>query len=150
MILIRPFTQADLDHIVAIAATSPEAASWSREAYRGILAAENQLLCRVAELKGVPAGFICFRVVSDEAEVLNLAVIPEARRQGLASRLLEEALREVAQQGAHRVFLEVRESNVPAIAFYARFGFSSSARRRGYYADPPDDALILSRELALS
>ena len=79
---------------------------------------------------------------------LNLAVLPSARRQGIASRLLDEALREAAQQGALRVFLEVRDTHHPAILFYERHGFRLSARRRGYYSAPAADALVLVRDLS--
>lgn len=94
------------------------------------------------------AGFVCFQVAADEAEVLNLAVQPSARRQGIGSRLLDQTLREAVRKGAHRVFLEVRETNQPALEFYERHGFEVTMRRAGYYAEPPDDALVLARDLA--
>ncbi len=148
MMEIRSFGPADLDSILAIAAASPEAAAWRRDAYETMLHSPHHGACRLAELSGCVVGFICFRVVADEAEVLNLAVLPPARRQGVASRLLGEALRETAQQGARRVFLEVRDTNQPAMLFYARHGFRVASRRRGYYSDPVADALVLVRDLA--
>ena len=148
MIHTRPLASSDLDTLLAVAAASPEAASWGRDAYEAMLKDPHRGSCCVAELRGNIAGFICFRVASDEAEVLNLAVLPSARRQGVGSRLLDDALREALQQGARRVFLEVRETNQPAILFYERHGFRVSARRRGYYADPPADALVFARDLS--
>ncbi|MFM7785631.1 MAG: GNAT family N-acetyltransferase, partial [Gammaproteobacteria bacterium] len=77
-------------------------------------------------------------------------VSPVARRRGIARSLLGEALREAAIAGARRCFLEVRESNAPAIALYSAAGFRIDARRKGYYrsADGPEDALLMSRELS--
>jgi ribosomal-protein-alanine N-acetyltransferase len=146
--LVRPLTAGDIDTILATAAASPEAAQWTREAYAGLLSDLHRGACLVAEIGGSAVGFICFRIVSDEAEVLNLAVTPAVRRQGVGSLLLDEALREAALQGARRVFLEVRESNQPALEFYRRLGFSVSAHRRGYYADPVEDAVVLMRDLS--
>jgi len=151
MIQTRPLAAPDLDTILAIAAASPEAASWSRADYERFLQEAFPGACRVAELEvgseaGV-VGFICFRVASDEAELLNLAVLPSARRRGIASLLLAEAIQQSLQRGVRRMFLEVRDTNHPAILFYERHGFRISGRRRGYYAAPPADALVLALDL---
>ena len=151
MIQTRPLSPPDLDPVLTIAAASPEAASWSRAAYEQFLQDAYPGACLVAELEvGTEAsvvGFICFRVASDEAEVLNLAVIPSARRRGIASCLLTEATERSRQRGARRMFLEVRDTNQPAILFYERHAFRISGRRRGYYANPPADALVFARDL---
>ena len=147
MIQIRPFGAADLDQILAITAASPEAASWSRPAYESLLQDPRHGCCSVAESNGTVVGFVCFRVAGDEAELLNLAVLPSCRRQGIGSRLLEQMFREAATRGAARIFLEVRETNQSAIGLYQRYGFAVSMRRRGYYSDPPADALVLVRNL---
>jgi ribosomal-protein-alanine N-acetyltransferase len=147
MTSIRPGTPDDLKAILAIAAASPEAASWSSDAYRQLLSYQDSGAFRVAELHENVVGFICFRVMSDEAEVLNLAVDHSTRRQGVASRLIEAALSEARQQGARRISLEVRHTNEAAISFYRHHGFVVASERRGYYAHPPADALVLAREL---
>ena len=148
MIQIRPFASADIDLIRAIAAASPEAARWSRETYETILQDPQRASCYVADQEGSVVGFVCLRLVSDEAEVLNLAVEPAARRLGVGSRLLDHALREAVRRGAQRVFLEVRETNQPALALYQRYGFAVSMRRVGYYSEPSADALVLVKDLA--
>ena len=148
MTQIRPLAQADLEHVLAITAASPEAASWSRQAYEKILQDPRHGCCYVAEADGLVVGFVCFRVVGGEAELLNLAVLPSSRRQGVGSRLLDQTLREAASRGATRIFLEVRETNQPALKFYQRYSFTVSTRRRGYYSNPPADALVLARNLA--
>ncbi|MBF8305260.1 MAG: ribosomal-protein-alanine acetyltransferase [Acidobacteria bacterium] len=148
MIRIRPCALADLDVVRAIAAAAPEAAGWSRETYATILQDPQQTCCYIADQEGTIVGFVCLRVMSDEAEVLNLAVLPSTRRLGVGSRLLDHALREAVQQGAHRVFLEVRETNQAALALYYQFGFAVSMRRVGYYSGPPADALVLVKDLS--
>lgn len=95
-------------------------------------------------------GFILCRTVVDEAEILTVAVRPEARRGGLGRRLVEAAAGFARQSGAARLFLEVAEDNPAARALYARCGFVAEGRRRGYYARPGGpsvDALLLSINL---
>ena len=85
-------------------------------------------------------------VIFDELHINTLAVTPARRRQGLATFLLREVLAEAAREGARRATLEVRESNAAALQLYAGLGFTVTAKRPGYYANPPEDALILWRE----
>lgn len=100
---------------------------------------------------GQAQGFLIGRVVSDEAEVLTLAVDPAARRQRLGWGLVREFLAEAARRGAARAFLEVAETNAAARALYAGAGFSEVGRRRNYYtgaAAGAVDALVLARLIA--
>ncbi len=97
--------------------------------------------------KEAVAGYLFARRVMDEAEILNLAVHPGHLRRGLGTALVQDVLQDLAGAGAHRVFLEVRASNVGAQAFYRHLGFESRGRRRGYYSHPTEDALILAREI---
>jgi ribosomal-protein-alanine N-acetyltransferase len=92
-------------------------------------------------------GMILARVAGDEAEVLTLAVIPEIRRQGVGTRLLDAAMSLAGSRGARAVFLEVSTGNAAAIDLYARAGFIPVGRRRRYYADGTD-ALVLRRVLS--
>lgn len=95
-------------------------------------------------------GFILFRVVADEAEILTLAVRPEGRGRGQGGRLTREAAAAAAEAGARRLFLEVAEDNVAARALYRRAGFEVFGGRPRYYARPgatPVDALLLSLNL---
>ena len=98
-----------------------------------------------------PDGFILLRTVADEAEILTLAVRPEARRQGVGRRLVDEGRQFAATQGVTRLFLEVAEDNAAALALYAGAGFVEAGRRRDYYARLDGvraDALILALNLA--
>lgn len=96
-------------------------------------------------LAGVRA-YGAFRVVLDELHVLNVAVAPAHRRRGLARRLLGFALRTAARRGARRALLEVRAGNREALSLYEALGFVPYGRRRDYYREPVEDALLLSRE----
>jgi ribosomal-protein-alanine N-acetyltransferase len=91
-------------------------------------------------------GFCSFWRVLDELHINNLAVLPEFRREGIASALLTRVLQEGAGLGARRATLEVRRSNEPARLLYERFGFSIAGVRHGYYSNPIEDALILWRD----
>jgi ribosomal-protein-alanine N-acetyltransferase len=92
-------------------------------------------------------GFALARVAADEAELLMLAVVPSARRQGIGTMLLRAAMAHAAGQGAARIFLEVAAANGAARALYAASGFRQVGRRGSYYADG-GDALVLAAPLS--
>ena len=91
-------------------------------------------------------GMVLARVAADEAEILTLAVVPQARRQGLGGRLLRAAMADAALRGALSMVLEVASANTAALALYARTGFAAVGRRPGYYA-AGEDAVIMRAEL---
>jgi ribosomal-protein-alanine N-acetyltransferase len=91
-------------------------------------------------------GMILVRRAADEMEVLTLAVLPAARRLGVATSLLDRALSWAAAEGVGIVFLEVAKDNAAARALYQRFDFAPVGRRRGYYPGGKD-ALVLRRQL---
>ena len=93
-------------------------------------------------------GFILMRAVLDAAEILTLAVRPQARGAGLGGRLVGRGAVRAAQAGATRIFLEVAEDNAAARALYDRAGFRQIGRRRGYYDGGRIDALVLERDMA--
>lgn len=127
---IRSARPGDADAIAAIQRACPEASGWNPAGYD----------VAVAESGGRVVGFLVTRfITADEVEVLNLAVAPEHRRQGVAKALLEVLLRTV--RGA--IFLEVRESNVTALSFYKYLGFQEVGRRLGYYQDPPESCVVM-------
>jgi ribosomal-protein-alanine N-acetyltransferase len=94
---------------------------------------------------GVPAvaGYVVIWLVADEAELANLAVAPDRRRQGIGQYLLDAAMAEAVAGGAVSLYLEVRESNVAARALYGGRGFVAVGRRASYYRNPVEDALLL-------
>jgi ribosomal-protein-alanine N-acetyltransferase len=97
-------------------------------------------------------GFVLARAAAGEAEILTLAVAPDARRHGLATSLVREAASHAQQQGAEALFLEVASGNEAARALYAWLGFVEAGRRKGYYTvgrAVPEDALVLRANLPL-
>lgn len=119
------------------AAAFPRCEQWAAAAFAAQLG-----LPGVFGLLDERGGLALARVVADEAELLTLAVHPDARRRGLGRTLLGTALDEAARRGAVAMFLEVAESNAPARALYASAGFAPVGVRPGYY-HPGVDALVL-------
>lgn len=124
-------------------------APWSVDAISGMLA---DTACHlVVDDVAHPRGFALFRAVLDEAELLTIAVHPDARRQGIAARLIRRGLGDLSFTNV--CFLEVAAGNAAARALYARLGFVQTGLRRGYYAHPngqKEDALILQAALPLT
>jgi len=88
------------------------------------------------------AGYVCRWLLSEEIQILNLAVAPEERRRGIGRTLLEAVLGEARERGVREVSLEVAEENAPAIRLYESAGFSVVGRRRRYYRDGGDALLM--------
>jgi [ribosomal protein S18]-alanine N-acetyltransferase len=119
---------------------------WTRAMYVAEL--EHHDVSRILlarDAHGRTIGFCSFWRVLDELHINNLAVLPEHRGQGVASALLTRVLDDGASGGAARALLEVRRSNDAALRLYGRFGFAVTAVRRGYYTQPDEDALVLTR-----
>ncbi len=88
-------------------------------------------------------GYSGIWLVADEGQITNIAVLPEFRKKGVASRLLERLIEEAAD--AKRIVLEVRESNCAAIALYEKFGFKNAGMRKNFYREPTENAIIMIR-----
>lgn len=91
------------------------------------------------------AAYATLHLVAGELEILNIAVAPELRGQGLGGQLLGYVLQQTDKMGMNRGFLEVRVGNVPARRLYARHGFVVVGARKQYYADTGEDALVMVR-----
>lgn len=100
----------------------------------------------VAEQDGNIVGYVGSQAVLDEADVMNVAVIPQYRRQGIAKLLIQSLIEQLQSKGVQKLSLEVRVSNEPAIALYNMLGFEQVGRRPGYYRKPREDALIMRKE----
>jgi ribosomal-protein-alanine N-acetyltransferase len=147
-VLIEPVAlDRDLDAIAEIARASfPN--PWSRDMFAQELTRQPLSRSCVLRTDAHPvAAFCTCWLVIDELQINTIAVRPELRRRGLARMLLEHVLRDAAARGATRVLLEVRRSNVAAIKLYEDMGFSTESVRAGYYPNPPEDALVLTRAL---
>jgi len=139
---IRQMEARDMDAVIAIQRQSRESAQWSRTDYEEF--ANGAAPCFVAENESRVVGFLFARKAADEMEILNLAVEPAARRQGVASRLLREVMNWGAKNGIGSTYIEVRAANAAARAFYVKHGFHATGIRANYYRDPDDDAVLLT------
>jgi ribosomal-protein-alanine N-acetyltransferase len=143
---IRRLTLHDLDEIVEIEnAVYPT--PWSRSMFAGELAKPSSFSLGAYDWE--EGGLLAYLIVSrypDAWHIMNVAVHPGHRRQGLASRLLDELFDLTAGDPRRGYTLEVRVSNATAIALYERFGFEASGIRRGYYTDNREDALIMWKD----
>jgi ribosomal-protein-alanine N-acetyltransferase len=141
---IRRLLPEDVRAVREILAESPQAADWSEESIRNSIRSESTLAL-VGERGGEISGTIFGAKVGQEAEILNLAVKVEFRREGEGSELVRQILGEWAPAGVRRIFLEVRESNLGAIKLYEGLGFRVAGRRKMYYSGPKEDALVLEK-----
>ena len=118
---------------------------WSEQSIASEL--ENPLsLWLVAVEAGEVVGYVGSQTVLGETDMMNLAVAPEARRQGTGRALVLALVEALKEKESHSLMLEVRASNIPAQKLYASLGFSQVGRRPKYYSNPREDALILRKE----
>jgi ribosomal-protein-alanine N-acetyltransferase len=117
---------------------------WPERAFRFELTDNPASRCWVADLDGKIAGMIVAWLLVDEAHIATIATHPDHRRQGIAKELLMYALRYMSKEGAVSSFLEVRESNMPAQEMYRTFGYEAVGRRKRYYKDTDEDAILMS------
>lgn len=142
----RPLREGDIAYVAALEAQI-HAAPWTVGNFRDALAAGYS--ARVGERECRIVAYGVLMLAPGEAQILNLSVVPDARRQGLGRALLRRFLDDARLLNAEQVFLEVRASNVAAIALYEAEGFAAVARRAGYYPGPSDAAGESTREDAL-
>jgi [ribosomal protein S18]-alanine N-acetyltransferase len=154
-VVVRPAAPADLERVLAIARRSSTPAQWPEKEYKKVLAPEPEngqsrlALVIGTEQKAQQAqqgqqvqGFIIGRLAGGQWEIENIAVDRDAQRQGLGRQLLRAFLDRARQRGT-AVFLEVRESNIPARRLYEGMGFVQTGRRKSYYRAPEEDAVVL-------
>lgn len=119
---------------------------WPASAFRDLIGHSHTRVQVAIDATGAIVGYCVMLHVLDEGEIANIAVAPEHRRRGIAQRLLDDALTAAIAQGLQAMFLEVRLSNEPARALYTSRGFAPVGRRRAYYREPVEDALVLRWE----
>jgi ribosomal-protein-alanine N-acetyltransferase len=145
-------TEHDLLEVVEIEEVSGISA-WGWDAYHKELQSPGDVIMLVAKTettesaqnqRNAIAGFIISRLVAGELHINNVAVRPESHRRGIAAQLLAAVLREGRRNGARLAFLEVRAGNAAAQGLYRRCGFQATGRRRRYYNQPVEDALLMS------
>ena len=144
--VVRRFHADDVESLMAVEKESPEAAKWSKESYLQH-SKDSGAVFLVTEEGGKITGFLVGRVVGDQGEVFNLAVKQGHRHLGRGKALISKAAEEFESRGVKNVYLEVRESNTGAIAFYEGQGFAKTGRRKGYYREPDEAAVTMEKKL---
>ena len=138
---------ADLDEVLAIERAS-FSMPWSRGAFLYEMEQNQVARCYVIREEGHIVGYVCLWEVADELHITNIAVHPAFRRRGIARTLLGGVLADACQRKLRLVVLEVRPSNAEARGLYDAFGFRVVGRRRGYYYDTGEDALVMEARLS--
>ncbi len=142
-LLIRPATPADIPAMMALEKHAAMAAHWSAQEYQTMFAGSGpRCVALIIEEDARIQGFLVARALDPEWEIENIAVAGPARRRGLGTRLVGEFLNLARRQGALAVFLEVRESNRAARALYEKWAFVENDRRKRYYSNPEEDAIV--------
>ena len=148
---IRPMTLDDVDDVVAVEALSLPT-TWPADGYRREVSqnehAHYDVLCRVRDSGQEVIGYSGYWLVAGEVHISIIAVHPEWRGRGLGELLLLHMLSTTVARGAEAALLEVRESNRVARQLYLKYGFDVVGRRKGYYKDTGEDAILMTADLS--
>ena len=147
-VFIRPMSESDLDDVMSIETRIYEF-PWTRQIFNDCL--RVGYVSHVCELNNELAGYCIMSTGASEAHILNLCISDNYRRRGIGQRLLEHMLDIAKHRNVGTVFLEVRPSNVGAIALYDNVGFNQIGTRRDYYPAKVgrEDAIILAKSLEI-
>lgn len=139
----------DIEKIKNIAALEHEVFSnpWTLEMIQSSMTSDFDRV-EVLEKDGVFQGYVIYSVVCDSADLLRIAARPEYRRQGVGTVLMDRMIKACESAEVQNIFLEVRQSNAPAIGMYDRFGFKEISRRKRYYTSPVEDCIVMQKELS--
>ena len=146
MISIVTATEEDIPRILEIERDSISP-PWTHGALLGEIYRDDSFFALARESADIK-GFVILRRMADEGELLQIAVDKDARRRGIADALIAAAIENGAEQDLISMFLEVRESNAAAIALYGKHGFKPVRKRKDYYGDPVEDAVVMVRDLS--
>jgi [ribosomal protein S18]-alanine N-acetyltransferase len=141
--LIRKMIMNDLEQVVAIDQVS-FSLPWPARSFQFELTDNPASRCWVVELDGKIIAMIVSWLILDELHIATIATHPDFRRQGIGKKLITHALKSARDEGVTRAFLEVRESNKMAINMYKSFGFVEDGRRKEYYKDNHEDAILMT------
>jgi len=142
---VRRMQLQDVEQVSAIDGLS-FSLPWPERSYRFEVTENGAARAWVAEVEGQLAGMLVLWLIVDEVHIGTIAVHPDFRQRGVAQRLLADALLAASEEGAVRVFLEVRRGNLAAQALYHKFGFVVDSVRPKYYRDNGEDALLMTLE----
>ena len=145
MVTVRQIGEQDIEKIAGLEREIfPD--SWSYEALCDTYGQNNSVLFGAFDGDRL-IGYLIVYYVLDEGEIARIAVREGSRREGAAGHMLLALESFCEEKGITKLLLEVRESNEAAIAFYTDHGFEEDGVRKGYYADPAEDAVLMSRGL---
>lgn len=139
---VWPAVDADEEALVVLEANSFRDRSWGANSVRKSFAVPGVAILLAGKDRTAPAGFVIWRDLGGEAEILSLGVSPADQQQGVGRALVAGLADAAKAAGAARIFLEVDAGNCAAIALYRRAGFAQSGRRPGYYRDGADAVLM--------
>lgn len=135
----------DLDRVLEIEALS-YLTPWTRRAFQSEITDNVYAHYYVARHRGIIVAYVGMWIILEEAHITNIAVHPDYRRCGVGRRLLEEMFQKAKELGSTKMTLEVRVSNAGAIRLYESLGFVDCGRRKGYYTDTREDAIIMWKD----
>lgn len=139
---IKDCTIENIDNIYEIDKTS-SSYNWTKKMFIDELGNKNSFF-KVLYLDDIIAGYIIYHIIIDEAEILNIVINNEFKRQNLGKYLLEQTIAEISKQKIKTIFLEVGQSNIPAINLYSLFGFKEYNKRINYYKNK-ETALLMKK-----
>lgn len=147
-IKIRKMTIEDLDGVMEVEEKS-FTIPWSRQSFEEELFHNKYAVYNIATYHNKIVGYIGMWKVVDEVNITNVAVHPEYRSLGIGSALLGEVIKIANVMNMVNIYLEVRQSNLLAQKLYEKFGFQKVGRRKQYYSDNREDALLMTKELQM-
>jgi ribosomal-protein-alanine N-acetyltransferase len=133
----------DILQIEHVSFTDP----WSKSSFEEAINSDNITVYSVTDDNGNMVGFSCLLMIDYEAEILNIAVDRNSRNQGIGTLLATHMINICRSNGVEDIFLEVRESNVSARALYVKLGFAEIGKRKKYYSNPTEDAILMKLSL---
>lgn len=144
--MLRPLTENDIPYLLGIEVAT-QTVPWTEDIFKKCIQADY--MGWVVEKDNCVIGFIIYSIRLQESHILNLGVHPDFQRLGWGEQLLLQVLKESKQDGAGTAYLEVRCSNLPAIALYQKLGFTQIGRRKGYYptTEGREDALVFAKDV---
>lgn len=144
---IKKMEVEDMDEVLPIAAASP-LNPWSKDMFLGEVAHHLShcfLICGENDRKkDIPLGFICFRNIGEESELLNICIHPRHCQKGLGKILMEFYIDFCSKKGVKKYYLEVNPQNIPAVHLYQSFDFKPAGKRKNFYQGKYD-ALLMER-----
>lgn len=150
---IKPITSRDIAELIALG-ESAGLSPWTAQNYVDELKNPSSIMLRIESAENVSLGFIVGRLVPAvdndtdlDAEIYNIAVSSETRNRGYGDDLLSAFVRMCVTNNVRYIWLEVRESNTNAISFYKTREFNAISKRRSFYRDPVEDAILMRRKL---